>query len=275
MGWLEGRVALVTGGASGIGRAVVSRFVREGARVVVLDLAPERHEHAEGEHGAVHVVGGDVTRLADNVAAVDEAVRRFGRLDVFVGNSGIGDGFTHLHDLPDDAIEEAFDELFAVNVKGYLLGAKASLPALLESSGCMIFTLSNSSFYPDGGGPIYVASKHACLGLVRELAHELAPRIRVNGVAPGGTATDIRLPAAFGLDERGERRRAQVDPNLGELIESVTPLAIAARPEDHAGAYVLLASPENARTITGTVISTDAGLGVRGIRRVRGGDELP
>jgi NAD(P)-dependent dehydrogenase (short-subunit alcohol dehydrogenase family) len=274
MGWLEGRVALVTGGASGIGRAVVSRFVREGARVVVLDLTPERHEHGEGERDAVHVVGGDVTRLADNVAAVEEAVRRFGQLDVFVGNSGIGDGFAQLTALRDDVIEEAFDELFAVNVKGYLLGAKAALPALLETSGCMIFTLSNSSFYPDGGGPLYVASKHACLGLVRELAHELAPRVRVNGVAPGGTLTDFRLPAAFGLDEHGQRLRAQDDPGLDRMIESVTPLGIAAEPEDHAGAYVLLASPENARAITGTVISTDAGLGVRGIRRVRGGDEL-
>ena len=74
-------------------------------------------------------------------------------------------------------IEEAFDEMFAVNVKGYLLGAKAALPELVATGGNMVFTLSNSSFLPDGGGPLYVASKHACLGLVRQLAHELAPRI--------------------------------------------------------------------------------------------------
>jgi NAD(P)-dependent dehydrogenase (short-subunit alcohol dehydrogenase family) len=221
----------------------------------------------------VVAVAGDVTRLEDDYGAVRLARETFGGLDVLVANSGIGDAFTQLVDLDDDTIESAFDELFAVNVKGILLGAKAALPALVERRGSIVVTLSNSSFHPDGGGPIYVASKHAALGLVRQLAHELAPVVRVNGVAPGGTPTDLRMPGAFGLED-GQRRRAQGGPELDAMIEAVTPLRVSARPEDHAGAYVLLADRRDSRTITGTVIETDAGLGVRGIRRVRGGDDL-
>jgi NAD(P)-dependent dehydrogenase (short-subunit alcohol dehydrogenase family) len=278
--WLEGRVALVTGGASGIGRAVVARFVREGARVGILDISPEAFQPDQAELDAVHVVGGDVRFLADNVRAVEETVERFGKLDVFVGNTGIGDAFVELKDLAPDVIEQAFDEMFAVNVKGYLLGAKAVLPELVATGGCMIFTLSNSSFLADGGGPLYIASKHACLGLVRQLAHELAPRIRVNAVAPGGTVTDFRLLASFGLDEQGRQQRVyEFDDghraaDKHEFLAEVAPLKLSPEPSDHAGAYVLLASEENSRNITGAVINSDGGLGVRGLRRVRGGDDL-
>jgi NAD(P)-dependent dehydrogenase (short-subunit alcohol dehydrogenase family) len=191
-----------------------------------------------------------------------------------VGNSGITDAFTPLVDLDEDTVERACEELLAVNVTGYLLAAKAAVGELLRSRGSMVFTLSNASFHPDGGGPLYTASKHAGLGLVRQLAFELAPHVRVNGVAPGGTPTDLRMPRAFGADAQGEPQRAQGGPELDAMIESVTPLQISARPADHAPAYVLLASPTEARTITGSVISTDAGLGVRGIRSVRGGDRL-
>jgi 2,3-dihydroxy-2,3-dihydrophenylpropionate dehydrogenase len=279
-GWLENRVALVTGGSSGIGRAVVSRFVSEGASVAVMDIAPDAFETEDAERDAVHVVGGDVRRLADNVRAVEETVARFGKLDIFVGNTGVGDAFVELKDLSADVIEEACDEMFAVNVKGYVLGAKAALPPLVASGGCMVFTLSNSSFLPDGGGPLYVASKHACLGLVRQLAHELAPRVRVNGVAPGGTVTDFRLLASLGLDEEGRQRRVyDVDdgerpPDRHQFLAEVAPLMLSPEPSDHAGAYVFLASEENARNITGTVINCDGGLGVRGLRRVRGGEGL-
>jgi NAD(P)-dependent dehydrogenase (short-subunit alcohol dehydrogenase family) len=245
-----------------------------------MDIAPEAFEADDVERDAVHVVGGDVRFLADNVRAVEETVERFGKLDIFIGNTGVGDAFTELKDLAPDVIEAAFDEMFAVNVKGYLLGAKAALPELVATGGCMIFTLSNSSFLADGGGPLYIASKHACLGLVRQLAHELAPRIRVNGVAPGGTVTDFRLLASFGLDEQGRQQRVyEVDDghraaDKHEFLAEVAPLKFSPDASDHAGAYVLLASEENSRNITGTVINCDGGLGVRGLRRVRGGDDL-
>ncbi len=195
MGWLEGKVALVTGGASGLGRAIVERFGEEGARVVILDRSRECSEELAARLGPnVAATIGDVTVLADNRRAVAEAVKHFGRLDIFVGNAGIWDFNMSLVDLPDDRIGEGFDELFSINVKGYLLGAKAAYQELAKTHGCIIYTVSNAGFYPCGGGPLYTASKHAVVGLIRQLAYELAPRIRVNGVAPGAIPTDLRGP---------------------------------------------------------------------------------
>jgi NAD(P)-dependent dehydrogenase (short-subunit alcohol dehydrogenase family) len=137
------------------------------------------------------------------------------------------------------------------------LGAKAALPELKKTKGRMVFTLSTSSFYV-GGGVLYVASKHAALGMMRQLANELAPDIRVNGVAPSGTVTNLRTApslagkneAAGGVFGRGRSPRP---------ANNILNLTIA--PEDHAAAYVLLASSQS-KTMTGVVIHTDAGRGV-------------
>jgi 2,3-dihydroxy-2,3-dihydrophenylpropionate dehydrogenase len=261
-GWLDGKVAVVTGGASGIGRAVVERFVQEGAKVCIYDLDREKLQQLSDllPNAAAVTVHGDVTRLDHNRRAVAAAVDAFGRLDVFVGNAGVFDGFVTLEKLPDDEISDAFDEVFHVNVKGYLLGAKAALPELLKTNGNMIFTASSAGFYPDGGGPIYTASKHAVVGLIKELAYELAPRVRVNGVAPGGTATDLRVvaslkslaPVPLAPEAHEARRRAR------------NRLQLAMRAEDHVGAYVLLASDQS-RAMTGEVVHSDGGLRVRGL----------
>jgi 2,3-dihydroxy-2,3-dihydrophenylpropionate dehydrogenase len=162
-----------------------------------------------------------------------------------------------------------YHQVFDINVGALLLGARASLDHLARSRGSMIFTLSNSSLYPDGGGVMYVASKHAGLGIVRQLAHELAPVIRVNGVAAGATRTPIKTAAAFGATDPD-----YAAPDIDTAIEALTPLAIRADPADHAGAYVLLASRTDGRLLTGSVIETNAGLGVRGLRRTRGGDRF-
>lgn len=273
-GWLEGKVALVTGGGSGIGRAVVERFVTEGAKVGVLEISSEKADRISLELGdAVMPVKGDVTKLDDNERAVSDTVKAFGKLDIFIGNAGIFDGFTPLAALPHDAIGDIFEALFAVNVKGYLLGAKATLPELLKSGGCMIFTASNAGFYVGGGGPIYTATKHAVVGLIKQLAHELAPKVRVNGVAPGGTITDIRLPTVMGTKD-GEPVRAFDAPGIEDLIRGITPLQVLPTSQDHSAAYVLLASNEQARAITGAIIHSDGGLGVRGLMQVAGGVDL-
>ena len=136
MGWLENKVALVTGGASGLGRAIVERFVDEGARVAILDRARERAEELAKRLGErVAPIAGDVTVLSDNQRAVAETVQKFGQLDCFVGNAGIWDFSIPLADLPEDRIGAAFDELFGVNVKGYLLGAKAAYRELAKTRG--------------------------------------------------------------------------------------------------------------------------------------------
>jgi 2,3-dihydroxy-2,3-dihydrophenylpropionate dehydrogenase len=273
---LEGEVALVTGAGGGIGRSVVDRYVAEGARVCAMDFVDERLEAIRTEHGdAVRTVRGDVTKMADNRAAVEEAVGAFGKLDIFVANAGITDGFRDFVDMDDDTMEKAYEQIFDVNVRGYILGAKAALPALVKTQGCMIFTLSNSSFYPDGGGVLYIASKHADLGVMRQLAHELAPVVRVNGVSPGPTKTDIRMPEAFGETDAGDTVSADTqEANTAKVILDCTPLRHWAEPHEHAGAYVLLASRSEGRLITGEEIKTDLGLGIRGLIRTRGGDDL-
>lgn len=260
MGWLDDTVALVTGGGSGLGRAIVERYVAEGARVGVLELDSRKAADLRAAFGDdVHVTEGDATSYADNRRAVDETVERFGRLDVFVGNAAVWDFAASIDQLPVDAIDDAFDELFRLNVKGYLLGAKASLDALRATRGSIIFSVSNAGFWPGGGGPLYVSSKHAVMGLVKQLAYELAPDIRVNGVAPGGMATDLRGPRALGLDQTSWGSYP-----VDRIIEQLSPLGRAISPADYTGHYVLLASRANSATVTGSVHNCDGGMGVRG-----------
>jgi len=260
----------VTGGGSGIGRAIVERFVLEGARVCACDISAERLQAGFGDTGGeVVCVQADVTSAADNRRAVATAVERFGRLDVFVGNAGIFDGYPRFRDLPPETLESAFHEVFSVNVKGCLLGALAALPELVKTGGNMVFTVSTAGFYPDGGGVLYTASKHALVGLIRQLAFELAPAVRVNGVAPGGTLTalavapSLRSVAGWGARTPEEKARR---------VRERTPLRMVMAPADHAAAYVLLAS-DQARSMTGIVIESDGGVGIRGMAAAN--DPLP
>jgi NAD(P)-dependent dehydrogenase (short-subunit alcohol dehydrogenase family) len=256
MGWLDGQVALVTGGGSGIGRAVVQRFIEEGARVGVMERVATRADQLRADLGdAVVGIAGDVAQLADNKRAVAETVRAFGRLDIFVGNAGIFDVYAKLADFDDDKLSNAYDELFGVNVKGVIFGAKAALPELTKTAGCMVVTASVAGFNSGGGGALYTASKHAVVGLIRQLAVELGPGIRVNGVAPGGTMTDLRGLQSLGNDDRS----SFAVPGMADQLRAHNPLHIALEPPDIAGAYVFLASRTSARGITGTVVTVDAG----------------
>src|SRR5437763_1080331 len=256
MGWLDGQVALVTGGGSGIGRAVVARYVAEGARVGVMERVATRADELRSEFGDKVVgIAGDAAQFADNQRAVAETVRAFGQLDVFVGNAGIFDVYASFAELEPEKLARAYDELFAVNVKGCLFGAKAALPELKKARGCMVFTASVAGLNSGGGGAIYTASKHAVVGLVRQLAVELGPDIRVNAVAPGGTMTDLGGLTSLGNDDGS----AFAAPGMAEHLATHNPLRIALEPEDLAGAYVFLASRGNARGITGTILTVDAG----------------
>lgn len=262
MGWLEGDVALVTGAGSGLGRALVDRFVAEGARVVAFDRSPDRVAAVETAHTpAVVGVVGDVTVAADNEQAVDRALSAFGRLDTFVGNAGLFDYGARLVDTPMEALGRGFDELFAVNVKGYLLGVKAAVDALIDASGSVVLTASLSSRNAGVGGAVYTASKHAVVGLVEQLAFELAPDVRVNGVAPGFMRTDIRGPRALGLAER----TLDSMPDLDGLARALLPLQFLPDPADYTGHFVQLASRANAAATTGVVVECDGGFSVRGM----------
>jgi len=269
-GRLDGQVALVTGGASGLGRAIVERFVAEGARVCVLDRSRAGIDALSSDLGeCVVAVEGDVRSPAANGSAVEACVERFGQLDCAIANAGIWDYSRRIADLECEQIDAAFDELMSVNVKGVLLLARAALPSLVRSEGSLLATISNAGFYPDGGGALYTASKHALVGVVRQLAFEFAPVVRVNGVAPGAIDTDLRGPASLGMDEVSIHSL-----DLPSRAQSFVPIGRVPSPEEYAWAYVFLASRKEAAPATGSVLNFDGGLGVRGMSRVGGGGEL-
>lgn len=265
-GELNGKVALVTGAGSGIGKAVTERYLLEGARVVAMDFRGERLAALSKELGGeVLAVAGDVRRRSDTMRAVALARDEFGRLDTLVANAGVFDGFASLQALPEE-MTSAFRDVFEVNVLGYILSSKAAAGALREHGGSIIMTASVASFHPGAGGVLYTASKHAVVGLVKQLAQELAPHVRVNGVAPGGTLTSVSVVASLGsLPGIAAEPFSDAD-TATERLKASTPLGLAATGSDHAGAYVFLAS-DQARIITGTIINSDGGLGVKSVRR--------
>ena len=267
---LDGEVVLITGGASGLGRAIAERFLEEGAKLCILDRSADRlGEFAATHPEQIEAVAGDVRSVADNAKAVERTVAKFGRLDCAIGNAGIWDYSVSLDALPADRMDAAFDEVFHINVKGYLHLAKAALPALVRSSGALIFTVSNAGFDPAGGGPLYTASKHAVVGLIRQLAYELAPHVRVNGVAPGPIETDLRGPQSLGLAERSIG-----SVNLSSVAAPNVPLGKVPATSDYAGAYVFLASRRDSRPATGGVVNLDTGIAIRGIGRASAGKGL-
>lgn len=254
MGRLEGRRTIVTGAAAGIGRAVVRRYLSEGAQVVAVvrkaaDVAPLEAE------GAVVVVG-DVAHYDTAARAVATAAERFGGLDAYVANAGLWDFHKRVEKQSPAELGQAFDEIFGVNVMGALYGAHAALKALRASKGSVIVTGSNACFLAGGGGALYTASKFALRGLVMQLAHEFAPDVRVNGIAPGATDTGISGPAALGQREK----EMNADPARMETMARHMLLGRVSAPEDHASLYVLLAARDEAPYVTGAMLLSDGGL---------------
>jgi len=265
MGWLTGEVALITGGGSGLGLALVERFIDEGAHIAVLQRSAAKAEALKARYGQkIVVVEGDVAKYQDNLNAVNATVERFGKLDCFIGNAGIWDHYADIINMSGEQLDIAFDEIMGINTKSFILGAKAALDELIKTEGSIIYTLSNSALYSAGGGPIYTASKHAGVGIMKELAYELAPKVRVNAVAPSGMNVNIKGAASLGQENLG-----LLDARDPEKIARGMPLNFLPEPEDMTGAYVLLASRQNNRPLTGVLINADCGLGIRGLRQPR------
>lgn len=254
MGRLEGYRAVVTGAGAGIGRAVVRRYLAEGAKVVAVvrkgtDVAGLQAEGAE-------VVVGDVARYDTAAQAVATALEQYGGLDAYVANAGLWDFHKRVERQSPQELDAAFDEVFGVNLKGALYGAHASLVALRASRGSLIVTGSNASFLAGGGGALYTASKFALRGLVMQLAKEFAPDVRVNGVAPGATDTGISGPAALGQSARA----MNADADRMDAMRRRMPLGRVSAPEDHAALYVLLAAREESSYVTGAMLLSDGGI---------------
>jgi NAD(P)-dependent dehydrogenase (short-subunit alcohol dehydrogenase family) len=191
VGSLEGKVGLVTGGASGIGRAVVEHLAKAGASVMVADV-----DDVGGNEVADSVGGGfvrmDVTEPAQSEKAVAETVRRFGRLDVAHLNAGIVTGESDIERLT----VEAYRRAVGINLDGVVYGAMAVVPAMREG-GAIIATASLAGLVAYPGDPIYAVTKHAVVGLVRSLGEQLQPRnIIVNAICPGFVDTQMIGPFA-------------------------------------------------------------------------------
>src|SRR5246127_4667426 len=185
--WWDDKRALFVGGGSGIGRAVADAFRDEGAKVAVLERDADKCDALRHEFKKMPVVEGDATTRAANDLAVATAVEAFDGLDTLVNCVGIFDFYKGIGDIDAGDLSAAFDEMFRTNVLSHLQSVKAALPALRAGTGSsIVLTESTSSYHPGRGGALYVSSKFAVRGLVATLAHELAPRIRGNGGAPGG-----------------------------------------------------------------------------------------
>ena len=257
--WLHGKRALVVGAGSGIGRAVVDAFLAEGAEVAVLERDRDKCDVLREQLPGTPVVEGDAVTREANDRAVAAAVDAFGGLDTLVNCVGVFDFYKGIGDIDADDLPAAFDEMFRTNVLSHLQSVKAALPTLhAETGSSVVLTESTSSFYPARGGVLYVSSKFAVRGLIATLAHELAPQIRVNGVAPGGTLnTDLRGLASLGLDSA----RLDDGPDRASDLAARTPLNVALSGADHAWSFVFLAS-ERSRGITGETIHPDGGFGM-------------
>lgn len=264
----ERRAVLITGGASGLGARLAERFAGEGWYVGVLDRRPSLPDELEEirRAGSLALTVGDVTDPEAYTESVEGLTAVAGGVDAVVANAGIWDFNRALLDMDPLALSESFDQLFSVNVKGYLMAARCTAEALARRRGSLVLTLSNAALYPGGGGPLYTASKHAGVGIVRQLAYELAPAVRVNAVAPAGMSTQLAGPTGLGLDG------ARIDDDYdGETFASRVPLGFAPSVDDYVDAYLYLADGARSRAVTGIVLPVELGMGVRGLRNIAGG----
>jgi NAD(P)-dependent dehydrogenase (short-subunit alcohol dehydrogenase family) len=245
------KVALVTGGTSGIGRATALAFAKEGAKVVVAG-----RREAEGnevvsfikkENGHALFVRTDVAKETDVVSLIEETLSAYGRLDAAFNNAGVeGDGFKPTHEQTAASYRAVMD----INVLGVLLSMKYEIPAMLKSGGgAIVNTSSVGGLIGFPGAAIYVASKHAVIGLSKTAALEYATKgIRVNAVAPGGIETPMF-----------DRFTGGVGSEAHKQVSAMHPIGRTGEPGEIAEAVLWLCS-DNASFVTGHTLIADGGL---------------
>ena len=244
---LQGKTAMVTGGASGFGRGIAETFGREGANVVFLDLNQAgAQEVASSISNHALAIEGDVTKKSDIERAVAQTVEQFGRLDIVVNNAG----WTHVNQPMLEVDEDEFDRVFNINVKSIYLMTHAVVPLMRsQGGGVMINIGSTAGIRPRPGLTWYNGSKGAVNLMSRSMAVELAPdRIRVNAVAPV-MGESAMLERFMGLPDTPENR--------AKFVAGI-PLGRMSKPSDVANACLYLASDE-AEFITGVVLEVDGG----------------
>ena len=251
---LANQVALITGGAGGIGKVTAKRFLEEGAKVVLVDLFQEALDQAKAELeaiGEVITVQADVSKEEDVKNYVDKTIENFGRIDVFFNNAGI-EG--KVAPITEQNVED-LDKVLAVNVRGVFLGLKHVLAVMKEQgSGSVINTSSVAGLSGSPNVTPYIASKHAVVGLTKATAVEVAPfKVRVNSVHPSPVNTRMMRSLEEGFAP-GQAEAAKAD------MEKSIPLGRYGESEDISNLVLFLASDESA-FITGVQYRVDGGMG--------------
>jgi meso-butanediol dehydrogenase / (S,S)-butanediol dehydrogenase / diacetyl reductase len=252
-GWLEGKVAIITGAGTGIGAATAARFAAEGAAVVLTGRRPGPLREVAAALGGERAmaVRADAADAADMAALVETAVTRFGGVDVLVANAG-GLGSGTAADVPDEAWEQALRG----NITTCLAAARACLPELVRRRGSVVVVSSIAGLAASPESVGYVTGKHALVGLGRSMARDFGPRgVRVNIVCPGWVRTpmaDEEMDQLAGLRRLADRAAAY------ELATAQVPLRRPADPGEVAAVVAFLASA-HASAVTGAVLTVDCG----------------
>ena len=248
---LQGKTAIITGGATGIGRASAVLFAREGAQVVITDWREDRSgpvlDEIGGFGGEAIFVRCDVSKREDNERVVDACIERFGKLDILFCNAG-----RFIHKYITESTDEDIEMIFGVNVKGLVYACRAAIPHMLrQGGGAILFDASIRGLGAQAGSPLYCASKGAAVLLAKALALDYATRnIRVNALCPGIVDTPmLHYAADMEPDPEDAWRRYSSEQPMGRL----------ATPEECAYAALWLVSDE-ASFITGVAVPVDGGL---------------
>lgn len=252
MGSFQGKVALVTGGSSGIGRTTAVAFAREGAKVVVTSRRENEGKETvrlikeAGSEGLF--IRTDVSKEADVKAMVEGTVKAYGRLDYAFNNAGIeGD----VAPLAEQNVEN-YEAILGINVRGVFLSMKYEIPEMLKNGGAIVNTSSVGGLIAFPGFSLYVASKHAVLGLTKTAALEYAKSgIRINAVSPAVIETDMmdRFVGKVAVGKEGEMR---------QQLAAMHPIGRTGKPEEIASAVLYLCS-DGASFITGQTLAIDGG----------------
>jgi NAD(P)-dependent dehydrogenase (short-subunit alcohol dehydrogenase family) len=251
-----GKVAIVTGGGSGLGRAITRALAREGARVLIADvnveMAGDTVALVEATGGAAIVQRADVSDAGDVQSLIDAARKHFGRLDILVNNAGISPKQTPTIEVPD----EDFDRMIAINLRGVWLGMKYAIPLMIEGGGgCIVNIASSMALVAQGRGiASYIASKHGVLGLTRALALEYGPqKIRINALCPHGMETPmVEKTKALFTPEAWQQRLWTMNPATGRMNT----------PEEVADVALYLMSDAAAR-LHGIALPVDSGFTIQ------------
>jgi NAD(P)-dependent dehydrogenase (short-subunit alcohol dehydrogenase family) len=254
---LAGKIALITGGASGFGRATALRFAEEGASVAIADVDPDWGKQVldrlEAQGAPAELIVGDISLAEGAERAVARTLERFGGIDVLVNNAGIAQGArSQSWNMP----EEMWDRVLRVNLKSVYLCSRAAIPHMLARGRGSIVNVASISASSGIGGVAYGASKGGVLSYTRQAAMDLARRgVRVNAVSPGF----MKTPMVTG--ERKGTSAAEQQARMDEIAE-LAPVGHHGEAEDIANAIVYLASDE-ARYVTGAELVVDGGYLVR------------